>query len=85
MKITAITLRQPKENKGNLKAYADVVIENCLVIRNLKLIQTKEKIILCFPAKKVKESFKDIVHPITTDFREQITNEVVAKYNQLNN
>lgn len=79
MKITKIYLRQPK-NQGKIKAYADIVLDDCLIIRNLKLIETKEKMIVCFPARKIKKNFKDIVHPINSELRNYITDTLISEY-----
>lgn len=84
MKITDIKLRQSKENKGKLKAYADITLEDCLVIHNAKVIGGKKGLIVCFPNSKKGNKYVDIVHPVTAEFRKYITDEVVAKYKELN-
>ena len=84
MKITNIELRAPKKNKGNLKAYVDITFDDCLVIHNAKVVEGKNDLIVCFPSTKIKKTYKDIIHPITSEFRKYITDEVIAKYKELN-
>ena len=84
MKITNLKFRVPKQNTGNLKSYVDITFNDCLVIHNAKVIEGKNDLIVSMPATKVNKKFVDIVHPITAEFRKYITDEVVAKYKELN-
>lgn len=84
MKITNLQFRTPKRSKGNFKAYVDITFDDCFVVHNAKLIEGKNGLMICFPSVKIKKSFKDITHPITTEFRKYITDEVVAKYKEVN-
>lgn len=84
MKITNIIFRTPKNTTGNLKSYADITLEDCLVIHNAKVIGGKKGLIVCFPNSKKGNKYVDIVHPVTAEFRKYITDEVVAKYKELN-
>ena len=84
MKITNLKFRVPKQNAGNLKSYVDITFNNCLVIHNAKVIESKSGLIVSMSATKVNKKFVDIVHPITAEFRKYITDEVVAKYKELN-
>lgn len=84
MEITNLKFRVPKQNAGNLKSYVDITFNNCLVIHNVKVIEGKSGLIVSMPATKVNKKFVDIVHPITAEFRKYITDEVVAKYKELN-
>lgn len=84
MIITSINLRLSKKNTGALKAYADIIFDECFVVRNLKLVQGKEKMILCMPQRRVnKTTFKDTAHPINSELRTYITNAVIEKYEEL--
>lgn len=83
MKITDIKFRAPK-NQGNLKAYVDITFDDCFIIHNAKIVEGKSGLIIAMPAKKRKKKFVDRVHPITADFRKYITDEIVARYKELN-
>lgn len=84
MEITNIKLRLPKKGKGTIKAYADITFDKCFIVHNIKLVQGKEKMIICMPQNRVnKTTFKDIVHPINSELRTYITNAITKKYEEL--
>ena len=83
MKITDIKFRTPI-NQGNLKAYIDITFDDCFIVHNAKIIKGKTGLIIAMPAEKRNKKFIDKVHPITTEFRKYITEEVVTKYTELN-
>ena len=78
MKITDVRLRAVKgENELKLKAYADVTFDECFVIDGQK------GMFVAMPSRKMPDGeYKDIVHPITPELRKEITDTVIAKYNE---
>lgn len=85
MKITDVRLRTVKnENELKLKAYADVTFDECFVIHGLKIIDGQKGMFVAMPSRKMPdEEYKDIVHPITPELRKDITDSVIAKYNEM--
>ena len=82
MKITDVRLRAVKnENELKLKAYADVTFDECFVIHGLKIIDGQKGMFVAMPSRKMRnEEFKDIVHPICPELRNDITKVVQEKY-----
>lgn len=85
MKITDVRLRTVKnENELKLKAYADVTFDECFVIHGLKIIDGQKGMFVAMPSRKMPDGeYKDIVHPITPELRKDITDSVIAKYNEM--
>lgn len=85
MKITDIRLRAVKsENEVKLKAYADVTFNGCFVVHGLKIIDGQKGMFVAMPSRKMPDGeYKDIVHPITPELRKEITDTVIAKYNDV--
>lgn len=83
MKVTDVRLKKVNDDKfGKLRAYADITLEECLVIHGLKLMQGENGFFVAMPSRKMfNNEFKDIVHPISSDLRRNITEAVVEKYN----
>lgn len=70
-------------NDDKLKAYATITLENCFVIRDLKVIQGLSGLFVAMPAKKRRDgSFKDIAHPVTQAMREQLEQRVLQAYQE---
>jgi Uncharacterized protein, involved in the regulation of septum location len=81
MQITDIKIR-PVEGNDKLKAYATVIFDDELVIHNIKVIAAEDGLFVAMPSRKMSNGeFKDVVHPISKDFRELLTEKVVERYN----
>ncbi len=85
MKITDIRLRAVKsENEVKLKAYADVTFNSSFVVHGLKIIDGQKGMFVAMPSRKMPDGeYKDIAHPITPELRKEITDTVIAKYNEV--
>lgn len=79
MKVTQVKII--KSERGMLKAFASVTIDDALVIHSIRIIQTDKKTFVAMPSKPDgKGEFRDIVHPITQSLREMIEKAVMDEY-----
>jgi len=79
MNITDVQIFPVNEDK--LKAYATITIDDCFVVRDLKIIQGLSGVFVAMPAKKRKDgSFRDIAHPLNQETRVQLEEKVLAAY-----
>lgn len=79
MEITEVKVYPVNEER--LKAYATITIDNCFVIRDLKVILGNEGLFVAMPSKKRKDGqFRDIAHPLNQETREMIENQVFQAY-----
>ena len=85
MKITDTRLRAVKsENEVKLKAYADVTFDGSFVVHGLKIIDGQKGMFVAMPSRKMPDGeYKDIAHPITPELRKEITDTVIARYNEV--
>lgn len=73
-------------NEGKLKAYATMVIDNCFIIRDLKIIESEKGMFVSMPSRRKKDgSFKDVAHPLNQETRQLIENKVIEEYNKVAN
>ena len=78
MQITELRIH----NDEKLRAYVTVTLDECLVIHGVKIIEGQNGLFIAMPSKKSSNgSFKDIVHPITTDFRNELQKKIIEEYN----
>ena len=84
MRITDVRVRMAKsEGDMKLKAYVDITIDESFVVHGLKVIEGKNGVFVAMPSRKMPNGeFKDVAHPITTEIRNAITQEVIAKYQE---
>src|SRR5688572_1034688 len=79
MKITEVKVFPVNEDR--LKAYVSITIDDCFVIRDLKIINGTGGLFVAMPSKKRKDGqFKDIAHPLNQETREAIETAVFAAY-----
>ena len=79
MEITDIKVFPVDEDK--LKAYVTITLDNCFVVRDLKVIAGNGGLFIAMPAKKRKDgTYKDIAHPLNADTRERMERTILAEY-----
>lgn len=87
MEITSINTKKVTDEKGKLLGVARVVIDDCLVIRDIRIIQGNEERgrFLAFPSREITTgSFIDIVHPITKETRATFEEAVLKQFDEDN-
>ncbi len=79
MEVTEVRVFPVDEEK--LKAYVTITIDNCFVIRDLKVIKGNNGLFVAMPSKKRKDgTFRDTAHPLNNETREMIESKVLAEY-----
>ena len=79
MKVTEVNVFPVNEDR--LKAYVSITIDECFVIRDLKVIRGNNGLFVAMPSKKRKDGqFKDIAHPLNQETRDEIETAVFDAY-----
>ncbi len=79
MEVTEVRVFPVDEDK--LKAYVTITIDNCFVVRDLKVIRGNNGFFVAMPSKKRKDgTFRDTAHPLNNETREMIESKVLAEY-----
>jgi stage V sporulation protein G len=79
MEITEVRVFPVTEER--LKAYVTITLDNCFVVRDLKVINGNTGLFVAMPAKRRKDgTFKDIAHPLNSDTREKMEKIILAEY-----
>jgi len=79
MEITEVRVFPVNEDK--LKAYVTITLDQCFVVRDLKVIQGTAGLFIAMPAKRRKDgTFKDIAHPLNSETRERMERVILAEY-----
>lgn len=79
MKITEVKV-YPVNESGRLKAYATMVIDDCFIIRDLKIIEGDNGVFVSMPSRRRKDGFRDIVHPLNSDTRSLVENAIIEEF-----
>ena len=80
MQITDIKIRKFFED-GPMKAIVSVTFDDCLAVHDIKVIYARDRYFIVMPSRKNPDgSYRDIVHPINSDFRVEIERRVIDAY-----
>ncbi len=80
MEITDIRVRKVTTD-GKLKAYVTVTFDNEFVVHNVKVIEGKNGAFIAMPSRKTKSGeYKDVAHPINSDFRGALQERILQEY-----
>jgi stage V sporulation protein G len=79
MDITDVKVFPVDEDK--LRAYVTITLDNCFVVRDLKVINGNTGLFVAMPAKKRKDgTYKDIAHPLNSEMRDRMERAVLNEY-----
>ena len=80
MEITDIRVRKV-DSQGKLKAYVTVTFDGCFVVHNVKVIEGNDRVFIAMPSRKTRNGdYKDVAHPITSEFRNTLQETIVSAY-----
>ena len=82
MKITDVRIKRVSTD-SRMKAIVSVTFDNSFVVHDIKIIEGQDKLFTAMPSRKTPEGeYKDIAHPINSDMRTKLEEEILAKYNE---
>jgi stage V sporulation protein G len=80
MEITDIRVRRVGGD-GKLRAYVTVTFDAAFVVHNIKVIHGRNGVFIAMPSRRTKTGeYKDVAHPIHSDFRTSLQDQVLAAY-----
>ncbi|MFO8058945.1 MAG: septation regulator SpoVG [bacterium] len=81
MEITEVKVTLVSQEQ--LKAYVTLVLDECFVVRDVKVIHGPKGYFVAMPSKKRKDgTFRDIAHPINRETREKLEQAVLRAYEE---
>lgn len=80
MEISDIKIRKTMQ-EGRLRAVVSITIDNAIAIHDIKLVQGDERMFVAMPSRREDSGiFRDIIHPISSNVREEIEDKILAAY-----
>ena len=71
------------DDGSKLKAVVSLVVMGCLAIRGIKVIDGPNGLFIAMPNRRNKSgSFSDIVHPINSECRQHLSENILEAYYQ---
>ncbi|NLJ16006.1 MAG: septation regulator SpoVG [Clostridiales bacterium] len=82
MDISDIKIRKTM-NEGRLRAIVSITIDEAIAIHDIKIVQGDERMFVAMPSRKEENGvFRDIVHPISQEFRKEIETQIIDYYEE---
>ena len=79
LNITEVRVSLREDAK--LKAFVSITLNDCFVIRGLKIIEGNRGMFVAMPSRKKPDgAFQDIAHPINNETRAWMEGEVLKAY-----
>ena len=80
LRITEVRVSLREDAK--LKAFASITLEDCFVIRGLKVIEGNNgRMFVAMPSRKRPDGrHQDLAHPITKEMRQHIEEIIISQY-----
>ncbi|MGI6152660.1 MAG: septation regulator SpoVG [Christensenellaceae bacterium] len=83
MKITDIRIRKI-DATGKMKAIVSVTFDDMFVVHDMKIIEGASGLFIAMPSRKTPSGeYKDIAHPINSETRELIQQEILREYENM--
>ncbi len=83
MKITEIKVL-PVDGDEKLKAYVTIKLDDCFVVRDMKVIKGTNGYFIAMPAKKMKDgTYRDLVHPLDKPTRQMLEDVVMDEFKKV--
>ena len=81
MKITECQIHRVKSDKSSLVAFANITIDDELVIKGIKIVDGKKGLFVSMPCTQGEDGkYYDDVFPITKECRDYLTEYVLNSY-----
>ncbi|MBD5111243.1 MAG: septation regulator SpoVG [Ruminococcaceae bacterium] len=80
MEISDIKIRKTM-HEGRLRAVVSITIDNAIAIHDIKLVQGDERMFVAMPSRREDSGiFRDIIHPISSNIREELEEKILDAY-----
>ncbi len=83
MQIRITEIRVSLRDDEKLKAFVTITLEECFVIRGMKIIKGNQGMFVAMPSRRKPDGqYQDICHPINQSTREEIEAQILEKYRE---
>lgn len=71
------------DNESKMKAVVSVTFDEVFVVHDIKVIEGTKGIFIAMPSRRSPDGvYRDIVHPINTEFRDALVKMIINRYEQ---
>ena len=86
MDITEVRVYPVKKEDDKLKAFATITLDDCFVIRDLKVISGRSGFFIAMPSRKKRDgTYADVAHPLNSETSNLIEEAVIGEFRRMTN
>ena len=83
MQITSVNVKKYDKEDSKMKGIASVLIDECFVIRDIRIIEGNDGLFIAFPSRKNNEGlYVDVAHPINSETRKLFEDAIFEEFNK---
>ena len=84
MRVTEVKVFLVTDDK--LRAFVSVVLDECFMVNDIKVIEGRDGRFISMPSRRKRNGkFKDIAHPLNTETRQMLEDEILEEYERVAN
>lgn len=84
MQITEVKVFPVRKFDEKIKAFATIAIDDCFLIRDLKVINGNSGLFIAMPSRKKPDgTYADVAHPLNSETRAMIEDVVIGEYKRV--
>ena len=84
MQITSVNVKKYDKEESKMKGIASVLIDECFVIRDIRIIDGNDGLFIAFPSRKNSDGlYVDVAHPINSETRKLFEDAIFEEYNKV--
>ena len=81
MNISDVRIRLVSKDDSKLKAFASFTIDGAFAVHDIRVIEGSNGNFIAMPSRQTPDGeHKDIIHPLNTETRQQISSVILAEY-----
>lgn len=81
MTITTVNVHRIEKEGSRMKGIASIVLDDALAIHDIRIIEGDKGLFIAMPSRKTATGeYRDTVHPIKSDIREQFTKAIIEAF-----
>lgn len=95
MKITKVQVKKFESETSNVKAFVEVTLDGCFVVKDIRVIEKPDKMVVAMPSRTINvvnpenvneeiRVHKDLAHPINRETREMFNSTILGVYERAN-
>lgn len=80
--ITKLSFHPQNSKNSEVECFVDVVFMECIAVRNIKIVSSKEgNIFVSMPSfRNIDGKWEDLVFPVSYDIKKQIDKHILSEY-----